>query len=119
MLGKTLHPERVQRFPTGCVTEDLSGFEELIETLGQVQRALARVSIDLAAWTSTGMIRQGNEDTFALVHAAEARDGEAEEYAVVLVADGMGGSAAGEVAATLAVQSLRQQLLSDLPFRAL
>src|SRR5205823_14541215 len=110
LLGKTLHPEREQRFPTGGVAEDVSGFEELIGTLVVAQRALGRARLDLAAWTSTGMVRAGNEDTFALVHAAEARDGETEEYALVLVADGMGGSAAGEVAATLAVQSLRQQL---------
>ena len=44
---------------------------------------------------------------------------ETDEYALVLVADGMGGSAAGEVAATLAVESMRQHLLTDLPLRAL
>ena len=59
------------------------------------------------------MMRAGNEDALAVVHATELRDGVHEESAVVLAADGMGGSAAGEVAATLAVQTLRRHLLHD------
>jgi serine/threonine protein phosphatase PrpC len=119
LLSKTFNAEREQRFPSAGATDDLTGFEELMETLEQAQRALGRVRLDVAAWTSTGMIRAGNEDTFALVNAAEAHEGVTDEYALVLVADGMGGSVAGEVAATLAVQSLRHHLLTDLPFRAL
>jgi serine/threonine protein phosphatase PrpC len=119
LISKTLQPDRGLRFPSSPITEDLSGFEELIQALGQAQRALDRARLDLAAWTNTGMVRQGNEDTFALVHATEAYEGNIEDYALVLVADGMGGSAAGEVAATLAVQTLRQHLMTDFPFCAL
>src|SRR5205085_4082243 len=119
LIHKTLNPEREERFPTGGEAEDLSGFTELVRTLQEAQRALGRVRLDVAGWTSTGTVRPGNEDAFALVHAAEAHESDSDEFALVLLADGMGGSAAGEVAATLAVESMRQHLLSDLPLRAL
>jgi protein phosphatase len=119
LMTKTLNADREQRFPTGGEVEDMSGFTELVRTLHEAQRALGRVRLDVAAWTSTGTVRPGNEDAFALVHAAEAREVETEEYALVLIADGMGGSAAGEVAATLAVESMRQHLLSNLPLPTL
>jgi protein phosphatase len=83
------------------------------------QRVLGRARLDFAAWTSTGMVRPGNEDTFALVHSSEAFHNDTDEYALVLLSDGMGGSAAGEVAAGLAVQAMRQHLMTDLPFRSL
>jgi protein phosphatase len=119
LLSKTLQPDRDRRFPTGVAADDISGFGELCDELKQAQRTLGRVRLDLAAWTSTGMVRPGNEDTFALVHAAEASHSDTEEYALVLLADGMGGSAAGEVAAALTVQAMRHHLMTDLPFRAL
>jgi serine/threonine protein phosphatase PrpC len=118
LLGKTLARYREQRFPT-VGGNDPSGFDELIGTLVEAQRTLGRVRLDLAAWTTTGMVRAGNEDALAVVHATELRDGTQEEYALILAADGMGGSAAGEVAAALTIQSLRQRLLHEAPFRGL
>ncbi len=118
LMAKTLHPDPEQRFPTGA-SADLSGFDELIANLRRAQKELGRARLDLAAWSSTGMVRAGNEDALALVHAVEAREDDADEHALVLVADGMGGSAAGEVAATLAVHALRQHLLAEPPFQAL
>jgi protein phosphatase len=117
LLTQILHPDRTQRFPGRDPADDLSGFDTLTRTLAQAQRLLGRVRLDVAAWSSDGMVRPGNEDTLAVVQAVEAREEELEEFALVLVADGMGGSAAGEVAAALAVQSLRRSLLAEPPFR--
>jgi protein phosphatase len=97
----------------------LSGFEELTHALAQAQRLVGRARLDVAAWTTTGMTRAGNEDALAVVRAGELREDAEEEYALVLVADGRGGSAAGEVAAALAVQSLRRTLIAEPPFRGL
>lgn len=55
-----------------------------------------------AARTDVGMIRSGNEDNFA-VNATNERG-------VFIVADGMGGHAAGEVASEMAVQIIELEL---------
>jgi protein phosphatase len=65
-----------------------------------------------AARTDVGMIRSGNEDNFA-VNATGDRG-------LFIVADGMGGHAAGEVASEMAVQTIERELhgVRDLDDRA-
>ncbi|HET9012047.1 MAG TPA: Stp1/IreP family PP2C-type Ser/Thr phosphatase [Gemmatimonadaceae bacterium] len=55
-----------------------------------------------AARTDVGMIRSGNEDNFS-VDASATRG-------IFIVADGMGGHAAGEVASEMAVQIVQREL---------
>src|SRR5262245_33069243 len=57
-----------------------------------------------AARTDVGMIRSGNEDNFA-VNVPQTGD-----RGLFVVADGMGGHAAGEVASEMAVQTLEREL---------
>jgi PPM family protein phosphatase len=63
-----------------------------------------------AARTDVGMIRSGNEDNYA-VHVPPNGD-----RGLFIVADGMGGHAAGEVASLMAVETLERELagLKDL-----
>jgi serine/threonine protein phosphatase PrpC len=67
-----------------------------------------------AARTDVGMIRSGNEDHFS-VKAAPSGD-----RGLFIVADGMGGHAAGEVASEMAVQVIELELggVNDLDDRA-
>ena len=65
------------------------------------------------------MVRTGNEDAFSFLHGMESRQDELNEYAMVLLCDGMGGYEAGEVAAAMCLQSMRKFLLQQPIFSAL
>jgi len=53
--------------------------------------------------THQGMVRQNNEDSLF-----PEKSGESEGPAVLMVADGMGGHAAGEVASKVAVEAINE-----------
>jgi protein phosphatase len=120
LMMKTFTREVGARFPSDeAMKEDSTGFTELIRTLESCARTFDNVHMEIAAWTTTGMVRTGNEDAFALIHASESRQDDFGECALLLLADGMGGYDAGEVAAALAIQHLRRYLLAQKPFAAL
>jgi protein phosphatase len=111
LLTKTFRRDLGGRFPTDEASkEDATGFLELIRTLSVLRRTLDNVRLEVASWTTTGIIRTGNEDAFALLHACESRQDDCAESALVLLCDGMGGYEAGEVAAALTIQVLRKNL---------
>jgi len=116
-MTKTFRREVEFRFPTDeSAKEDPTGFLELISTLSALRRTFDTVRLEIAAWSTTGMVRSGNEDAFALLHACETRQDDLSESALILLADGMGGYEAGEVAAALAIQVMRQNLVGQKPF---
>jgi PPM family protein phosphatase len=120
LVCKTFCRDVNTRLPTDEASrEDASGFTELIRTLDVCARTFDKVRFDIAAWTTTGMVRTGNEDAFAVLHGIESRQDELTEYAMVLLCDGMGGYEAGEVAAALAIASMRKYLLGEPMFAAL
>lgn len=55
-----------------------------------------------SARTDVGMIRSGNEDNYAVIAKGD--------HGLFVVADGMGGHAAGEVASEMAVQTIEREL---------
>lgn len=114
LINKTFVRDVLARFPSDEMTKvDPSGFQELINTLGVCRRTLDKIRLDVAAWTTTGMVRTGNEDAFAFLHGVEGRQDDVYEYALVLLADGMGGYEAGEIAAAMAIAELRKFLLAQ------
>ena len=120
LVTKTFRKEVDARFPSDeAGKEDATGFTELIRTLKVLGRTLDNVRMEIASWTTTGIVRTGNEDAYALLHACETRQDDTAESALVLLADGMGGYEAGEVAAALAIQVLRKYLTAQKPFEAL
>jgi serine/threonine protein phosphatase PrpC len=117
LLSKTFAASVDRRFPTSeCVADDPTGFHELIGLLELCQRTLGKVRLHVASWSNTGMSRSGNEDAFAVLKSSVGGQDELADATLVLVADGMGGSAAGEIAAALCIRSLHQSLGSQPPF---
>jgi protein phosphatase len=120
LVSKTFCRELSQRFPSEeAAAMDPTGFQELIETLDLCARTLDDVRLGIAAWTTTGMVRTGNEDSFAVLTASEARQNGLYDCALILLADGMGGSEAGEVAAAMAIETMRSYLLQQEAFGSL
>lgn len=120
LISKTFVRDLNTRFPTDeAVKTDPSGFAELIKSLDVCRRNFDNVRLDVAAWTTTGMVRTGNEDAFAVLHGVEARQDDLWEYSMVLLCDGMGGYEAGEVAAAMAIHEMRKFLLNQPMFAAL
>ncbi|HYL97362.1 MAG TPA: Stp1/IreP family PP2C-type Ser/Thr phosphatase [Blastocatellia bacterium] len=81
------------------------------------------VTISVFARTDTGMRRPGNEDAFLVADLTTGNVGlgpdmsthrVGERGSLLVVSDGLGGAAAGEVASEMAVKTIRQALL-DLP----
>ena len=86
----------------------------------------------LAVQTHQGMVRKNNEDSFAVTRPGEPNGnlmsgtepfnlegqhhpGNALERVVITVADGMGGTNAGEVAARIAVETINEVVLNTTP----
>lgn len=75
-----------------------------------------RLSIELAARTDTGLVRQNNEDALLAADLKTGLDlgsnytGESEAF-LLAVSDGMGGQRSGEVASQITLQSLLDRML--------
>jgi protein phosphatase len=81
------------------------------------------ITIDAFGRTDTGLVRQNNEDSFALGDIVRGlRDSSTQaiddalcgDGAVLVVADGMGGLEAGEVASSMAVTLVATKLMDEL-----
>jgi len=66
---------------------------------------MASPILDVKARTDKGLVREQNEDAMSVLP----------EYGVVVLADGMGGHNAGEVASKIAVQKISDELVAGLP----
>ena len=84
---------------------------------------MSEVKIKLAAGTNVGLIRQNNEDNFVvssdlstsewLIPQAGPHTDLGEFGALLVVADGMGGANAGEVASAIAVETIQKLFIPE------
>lgn len=117
LISKTFCRDVNLRFPTAeAVEEDPTGFAEVLALLGACQTSLDRVRLEVGAWSSTGMVRTGNEDAFAVLQTCQCFEDGVQDRVLLLAADGMGGSDAGEVAARMTIQSLLRKIVQQKPW---
>ncbi len=85
---------------------------------------MSNIQVSVYAGTDIGMHRSGNEDAFLVADLTTGTIGlgpEMSTHAVgergslMIVSDGMGGAAAGEVASELTVTTIREALMEGLP----
>ncbi len=107
------------RFPTAEDKTDATGFAELIRHLTAGERSSASLRLDVSGWSSTGLLRTTNEDAFAIFHTAAFGEDHWGDQALIVLADGMGGCNAGEVASSLAISTIRDALAAKPPFNVL
>ncbi len=72
------------------------------------------LSFETAALTDVGMVRKNNEDCFFALDGSEPNAFGAESYGIYIIADGMGGHRAGEVASQMATRILSTTLIDSL-----
>lgn len=109
LLGKTFVADPALRFPTPeGRNRDSTGFVEIGEALARCVRAVRAVRYDIAGWSSIGILRSNNEDSYSISHFRSGLGEFQREIALVCVADGMGGHASGEIASGLSVSAVNQ-----------
>jgi protein phosphatase len=86
------------------------------------KKSALEVQVSVFARTDTGLQRAGNEDAFMVADLTSGNFGLSpnvsthpigERGSLMVVADGMGGAAAGEVASEMAVRTLRDALITS------
>ncbi len=113
---KTFTRYAEQRYPTQEEDPDQTGFSELIAQLQAGERSSNALRFDVAGWSSTGLERATNEDAFAVYHASGFEQDRWGDQSLIILADGMGGCNAGEVASALTIKSIRTVLCSKPPW---
>lgn len=116
VILKTFTRYAEARYPTQEDDSDPSGFAELIAQLKAGERSANGLRLDTSGWSSTGLARATNEDAFAFYHAAGYEQDRWGDQALVLLADGMGGCNAGEVASAMALANIRETLCAKAPW---
>jgi protein phosphatase len=89
-----------------------------VEVISRVEEALQpyerqqHMRVSIAAHTDVGRKRSSNEDSIFYQQMSWQRGNESHTVYMAIVADGMGGHAAGEVASRLAIQAMSEHLLA-------
>lgn len=107
LVRKTMAGDLAHRFPTAaCKSKDKSGLEDVRLALGEYARVADSIRYDIAGWSNTGLQRDNNEDCFTISSLCAGAGDNRRDFAMVCLADGMGGLDSGEVASSVAVSTV-------------
>lgn len=95
----------------GTLTNFADAIQRIEEALHPYERH-QQLQVTIAAHTDVGRKRTSNEDSIFYQQMAWQRGDGAHTVYMAIVADGMGGHAAGEVASRLAIQAMSEHLLA-------
>jgi PPM family protein phosphatase len=111
LVRKTMAGDLAQRFPTATGRlHDKSGLEDVRLALGEYARVADSIRFDVAGWSNTGLQRDNNEDCFTISSLCAGAGEFRRDFALICLADGMGGLDSGEVASSLAVATISEYL---------
>lgn len=91
-----------------------AAFREALANLAQRRRAVTDLSVSASALCDLGLSRENNEDSVVVLERDLSDDQGRQYVGLFAVADGMGGHDAGEVASTIAVETLAEQVATEL-----
>jgi serine/threonine protein phosphatase PrpC len=89
-------------------------FAEAIQATSVEVRRPSSMDLRVGRWSDVGRSRQLNEDSLLTLELARIRRSISEPLGLYVVADGMGGHAAGDVASALVVDTLARKAVSEL-----
>jgi serine/threonine protein phosphatase PrpC len=107
-------PELEQAILRAIQFEPSARWATIDEFKAELTRLLAQFRIRIAALTDVGMVRDHNEDALMLVDYVRDSLVEPDQNHLCVVCDGMGGAEAGEVAAAIAVKTIRDYVETRL-----
>jgi serine/threonine protein phosphatase PrpC len=102
-----VHPELEQVIRRALVFDAKERWPTIDKFKDELIRLLNAVRLRAAALTDVGMVREHNEDSLMAVEYVRDSLIEPAQRGLYVVADGMGGAEAGEVASAIAVQTIR------------
>jgi protein phosphatase len=95
-------------------TNDWAKIAKELEALLTGLHAPVLLRVSIASATDVGRRREHNEDSYLTMHFERCHLDQTETLAILAVADGMGGHAAGEVASKLCLQTFATSLLDAI-----
>jgi PPM family protein phosphatase len=121
IVSSVSSPE-LARILLSCLAADVNSRYRTVSELRdrlQAYRALSNWSFryDSASLTDVGMARMNNEDACLSLELALSTELKTDSYGIYLVADGMGGHAAGEVASAKALETISSSILDAVNSR--
>lgn len=108
LFAKALSPDKSTRYATADAFA--AGLAEAVEALKRVDS----VAFVAGRLSHVGMVRDHNEDSLLTVEFQRTQLSESEPVGLYVVADGMGGHEAGEVASGIAINTVASVLASKL-----
>ena len=121
-MASMLSSPGLARILLPCISVDINQrygtAAELQEKLQSYQAAKEKtLHYDSASLSDMGMVRENNEDACFVMEYFKSADSQIDSYGIYLVADGMGGHAAGEIASSKAVGTISSFIINALKSR--